>query len=60
MPNIKELQIQQRKLLIRYLTLQKEFPENPAVKILVREIIAEMDEEDVLWVKARLFEDGGD
>ena len=30
MPRVKEMQLQQRELLIKYLRLDKEFPNNPA------------------------------
>ena len=51
------VQIYQCRELIKYLRLQQKYPTEVSINQLVREQIAEMDEEDVLWVKARLFED---
>ena len=57
MPNMKEIQVLQRKTLIKYLRLKKLHPNVPVLEELVQDAIAEMDEEDVIWVKARLQED---
>ena len=57
MPNMKELQVGQRKLLIKYLRLEKLHPDNAVLKELTNDAISEMDEENVALVKARLFEE---
>jgi len=55
MPNVREIQVEQRKLLIKYLRLQEKFPGVLAIEELVKEMEAEMYEEDVVWVKAKLY-----
>jgi len=57
MPSSKEIQVQQRKSLIKYLKLQLLHPNNPVVEELIRDTEAEMDDEDVLRVRSKLFED---
>lgn len=54
MPNIKEIQVNQRELLVKYLRLDQEFPDNPAVKRLVNDLVSTMDEEDVALVEKRI------
>jgi len=57
MPNVKEMQFAQRKLLVKYLRLEKLHPDNAVLKELINDTIAEMDEEDVALVQNRLFEE---
>jgi len=57
MPNPKELQVQQRKSLIKYLRLQEVYPNDLSLKKLIEDTEAEMDDEDVLRVRSKLFED---
>lgn len=48
--------IEQRRQLIRLLKLRDEMPNTSAIEAAVREMEAEMHEEDVVWVKAKLYD----
>jgi|GEM_PF-5454073 len=57
MPSMKEIQVFQRKSLIKYYRLQKLYPNNPLLLELIEDTEAEMDDEDVLRVRSKLFEE---
>jgi hypothetical protein len=50
----KEITLMQRELLIKYLRLNKEFPNNPAVLRLINDMVSTMDEEDVALVEKKI------
>jgi len=55
MPSLKEIQVNQRELLVKYKRLDQEFPNNPAINRLINDLISTMDEEDVALVEKRLI-----